>query len=109
MNDTVKRLDDGRIRGTVDRGGLAVAQTPQAFRFGLIADAHRRKKSPQLRDGLFLPEVIWPSAVGGPRVSRRQSLAVLHDTSGRADVNVLRSACRPAAHKLPGVRADPNG
>ena len=41
--DTVKAVDaDGRITGTPDRAGLRAVQTPQAFRFGLIAGAHAR-------------------------------------------------------------------
>lgn len=41
--DTVKAVDaENRITGTPDRSGLRVVQTPQAFRFGLIRDAHGR-------------------------------------------------------------------
>lgn len=40
VNDTVKRLDDGRIRGTVERDGLGLAQTPQAFRVRTLRAAH---------------------------------------------------------------------
>jgi 2-C-methyl-D-erythritol 4-phosphate cytidylyltransferase len=36
--DTVKRVVDGRVVGTVDREGLVAVQTPQAF----AADALRR-------------------------------------------------------------------
>jgi 2-C-methyl-D-erythritol 4-phosphate cytidylyltransferase len=31
LADTVKRIEDATVIGTVDRTGLAVAQTPQAF------------------------------------------------------------------------------
>lgn len=41
--DTVKRSDDDDfVTGTVDRNGLWYIQTPQAFRYDLILDAHRR-------------------------------------------------------------------
>jgi 2-C-methyl-D-erythritol 4-phosphate cytidylyltransferase len=40
--DTLKRTDDGCVVGTVDRGRLWMAQTPQAFRLSLLRDAHRR-------------------------------------------------------------------
>ena len=41
--DTVKTIDAaGVVTGTADRAGLRAVQTPQAFRFGLIADAHAR-------------------------------------------------------------------
>jgi len=40
--DTVKEVVDGRVVGTPDRSRLWLAQTPQAFRLGLIREAHRR-------------------------------------------------------------------
>ena len=41
--DTVKTIDaHGQIAGTADRARLRTVQTPQAFRFGLIRDAHAR-------------------------------------------------------------------
>ncbi len=41
--DTVKRIDDQAVvTETLDRSRLRVVQTPQAFAFGLIVDAHRR-------------------------------------------------------------------
>jgi 2-C-methyl-D-erythritol 4-phosphate cytidylyltransferase len=43
MRDTVKLVGaDGLIEKTVDRGGLWLAQTPQAFRRTLFQEAHRR-------------------------------------------------------------------
>ncbi len=42
VTDTLKRGDDaGRIVATVPREGLWRAQTPQAFRFPVLLDAHR--------------------------------------------------------------------
>jgi 2-C-methyl-D-erythritol 4-phosphate cytidylyltransferase / 2-C-methyl-D-erythritol 2,4-cyclodiphosphate synthase len=41
--DTVKKIDEAAvITATLDRSGLRMVQTPQAFAFGLIRDAHRR-------------------------------------------------------------------
>ena len=41
--DTVKTVDgENRVTGTPERAGLRAVQTPQAFRFGLIAAAHAR-------------------------------------------------------------------
>jgi 2-C-methyl-D-erythritol 4-phosphate cytidylyltransferase/2-C-methyl-D-erythritol 2,4-cyclodiphosphate synthase len=37
--ETVKRIDAGRVSATVDRGGLATAQTPQGVRRDLLAQA----------------------------------------------------------------------
>jgi 2-C-methyl-D-erythritol 4-phosphate cytidylyltransferase len=38
--DTVKRVDGDRVVGTVDRDGLVVVQTPQAFRVAALRVAH---------------------------------------------------------------------
>jgi 2-C-methyl-D-erythritol 4-phosphate cytidylyltransferase len=36
--DTVKKVENGRVIGTLDRAGLFAAGTPQAFRAGLLAE-----------------------------------------------------------------------
>jgi len=41
VSDTLKRGEAGLIVETVPRAGLFRAQTPQAFRFALLLDAHR--------------------------------------------------------------------
>ncbi|MBI5131883.1 MAG: bifunctional 2-C-methyl-D-erythritol 4-phosphate cytidylyltransferase/2-C-methyl-D-erythritol 2,4-cyclodiphosphate synthase [Rhodopseudomonas palustris] len=43
INDTVKQINAaGEVEATPDRAHLRIAQTPQAFRFDVILDAHRR-------------------------------------------------------------------
>ncbi len=43
VTDTIKRVDDGGlVAGTVDRATLRAVQTPQAFHFALLLEAHRR-------------------------------------------------------------------
>ena len=42
VKDTIKEVAEGLIRSTPDRRRLWQAQTPQAFVFGLIRDAHER-------------------------------------------------------------------
>src|SRR5262249_51885840 len=43
VTDTIKRVDaDGLVAGTVDRGALRSVQTPQAFKFPALLEAHRR-------------------------------------------------------------------
>jgi 2-C-methyl-D-erythritol 4-phosphate cytidylyltransferase len=42
VKDTVKVVRDGVVRETPPRNSLWLAQTPQAFRFGIIRDAHER-------------------------------------------------------------------
>ena len=43
VTDTVKRVDQaGIVAETLDRTALRIVQTPQAFRFGPLIDAHRK-------------------------------------------------------------------
>jgi 2-C-methyl-D-erythritol 4-phosphate cytidylyltransferase/2-C-methyl-D-erythritol 2,4-cyclodiphosphate synthase len=43
VTDTIKQVDDtGNVEATPGRASLRIAQTPQAFRFDVILDAHRR-------------------------------------------------------------------
>lgn len=42
VKDTVKEVDAGLIAATPQRSRLWLAQTPQAFRFALLREAHRR-------------------------------------------------------------------
>jgi len=52
--DTLKRGDDGKITATVPREGLFRAQTPQAFRFPLLLDLHRRAPAGATDDAAIL-------------------------------------------------------
>ena len=52
LSDTIKEIDaEGRIVATPDRAMLRAAQTPQAFRYALIREAHRRAAAAAI-DGL---------------------------------------------------------
>ncbi|HEX7790867.1 MAG TPA: bifunctional 2-C-methyl-D-erythritol 4-phosphate cytidylyltransferase/2-C-methyl-D-erythritol 2,4-cyclodiphosphate synthase [Afipia sp.] len=43
VSDTIKIVDgSGAVQATPDRANLRIAQTPQAFRFDVILEAHRR-------------------------------------------------------------------
>ncbi len=43
VTDTIKQIGEtGDVVATPERAGLRIAQTPQAFRFDVILDAHRR-------------------------------------------------------------------
>ncbi len=42
VKDTIKEVDQGRIVGTPPRGSLWQAQTPQAFPFAIIREAHAK-------------------------------------------------------------------
>jgi 2-C-methyl-D-erythritol 4-phosphate cytidylyltransferase/2-C-methyl-D-erythritol 2,4-cyclodiphosphate synthase len=46
VTDTIKRVDPGgHVTGTVDRNELRSVQTPQAFKFGSLLEAHQRAAS----------------------------------------------------------------
>src|SRR5262249_9490788 len=42
--ETVKRVRDGVVEGTLDRAGLWAVQTPQAFRTALLREAHEKAR-----------------------------------------------------------------
>jgi 2-C-methyl-D-erythritol 4-phosphate cytidylyltransferase/2-C-methyl-D-erythritol 2,4-cyclodiphosphate synthase len=51
VTDTIKMVDDsGNIEATPERARLRIAQTPQAFRFDVILEAHRRAVHQGLSD-----------------------------------------------------------
>ncbi len=46
VTDTIKAVDaDGRVEGTLDRARLRSVQTPQAFAYAALRDAHRKAAS----------------------------------------------------------------
>lgn len=70
VKDTVKMVDsDGRIQRTLDRSGLWMAQTPQAFHKQLLIDAYGKADREQLSvtDDASLVELmgIHPAIVEG--------------------------------------------
>ena len=45
LHDTVKKIGDaGSVTGTIDRSGLRLAQTPQAFGYGVVRSAHEQAR-----------------------------------------------------------------
>jgi 2-C-methyl-D-erythritol 4-phosphate cytidylyltransferase/2-C-methyl-D-erythritol 2,4-cyclodiphosphate synthase len=56
VRDTLKREADGRTAGTVDRAGLWRAQTPQAFPFEALLEAHRQAAGSALTDDAAVAE-----------------------------------------------------
>jgi 2-C-methyl-D-erythritol 4-phosphate cytidylyltransferase / 2-C-methyl-D-erythritol 2,4-cyclodiphosphate synthase len=54
--DTLKRVTEGRIVATLPRDGLFRAQTPQAFRFALLLEAHRASDGQAATDDAALLE-----------------------------------------------------
>jgi 2-C-methyl-D-erythritol 4-phosphate cytidylyltransferase/2-C-methyl-D-erythritol 2,4-cyclodiphosphate synthase len=67
LGDTIKRVEDGLIRETVDRSQLWRAQTPQGFHFAPILAAHRAAAGHVLTDDAAVAEAagIAPLIVAG--------------------------------------------
>lgn len=70
--DTVKEVREGWVRRTLDRSVLWAAQTPQAFRYGLILRAHReaRLRGLEATDDAALVEMLGQPVrvvMGSPR------------------------------------------
>jgi 2-C-methyl-D-erythritol 4-phosphate cytidylyltransferase len=64
--DTIKRVSDGRVLGTLDRSELGAAQTPQGFRFPLLLRAYDQA----LQDGVSLTdEAMAVERLGEPVVT----------------------------------------
>jgi 2-C-methyl-D-erythritol 4-phosphate cytidylyltransferase/2-C-methyl-D-erythritol 2,4-cyclodiphosphate synthase len=61
--DTLKRGREGRIVETVPRDGLWRAQTPQAFRFPLLLELHRRAGEGATDDAAILEAAGHPVAL----------------------------------------------
>ena len=67
LGDTIKRVEDGLIRETIDRSMLWRAQTPQGFHFEPILAAHRAAAGRVLTDDAAVAEAagIAPLVVAG--------------------------------------------
>lgn len=79
--DTIKRVQDGVVRATLDRRELVAVQTPQAFTAGLLRAAHAAAPpQPRADDDCALVERMGaPVAVvtGDPRALKVTELADL--------------------------------
>ena len=63
VSDTLKRGADGRIVETVPREGLFRAQTPQAFRYAALREAHRAGDAGATDDAALLEAAGLPVAL----------------------------------------------
>ena len=96
LGDTVKRVEEGRIRETVDRSQLWRAQTPQGFHFDAILAAHRQMTGHVLTDDAAVAEAagLMPLIVAGSeenlKVTTADDLAAAerHLAARQGDVRV---------------------
>ena len=81
LGDTIKRVENGAIRETVDRAMLWRAQTPQGFHFGPILSAHRAAAGRVLTDDAAVAEtaglapIIVPGSEENLKVTTAEDLA----------------------------------
>jgi len=86
--DTLKRGEGGLAIGTVDRAGLWQAQTPQAFHFSTILEAHRRLAGAGLTDDASVAEraglsvALVPGSPDNIKVTTPDDLARAHRLLG---------------------------
>jgi 2-C-methyl-D-erythritol 4-phosphate cytidylyltransferase len=85
MRDTVKQVGvDGLIERTVDRGQLWLAQTPQAFRYTLFREAHRKAQldgfhgtdDVQLMERLGYPVAVVEGSGENIKITRPEDLSI---------------------------------
>ena len=81
VTDTIKRVADGQVVGTIDRDDLVAVQTPQAFRLGALRAAHAG--GPEATDDAALVElagghvVVVPGDPANLKITTKEDLAVV--------------------------------
>jgi 2-C-methyl-D-erythritol 4-phosphate cytidylyltransferase len=81
VTDTIKRVREGRVVETLDRSELARAQTPQGFRFSLLARAYEAafREQVSLTDEAMAVERIGGRVVVVPGSPRNRKLTTRDD------------------------------
>lgn len=81
MLDTIKRVEDGQVVGTLDRGTLGAAQTPQGFRFALLARAYAAafRERVTLTDEAMAVERLGQAVAAVPGSLRNRKLTTPED------------------------------
>jgi len=96
LRDTIKRVEDGTIRETIDRSALWRVQTPQGFHYDAILAAHRAVIGRELTDDAAVAEAVGlaPLLVAGSednlKVTTTEDLAAAERllAARQADVRV---------------------
>jgi 2-C-methyl-D-erythritol 4-phosphate cytidylyltransferase/2-C-methyl-D-erythritol 2,4-cyclodiphosphate synthase len=107
VTDTVKRVEDGRVRTTVDRSDLVAVQTPQAFRAGLLREAHRRVPAEvaatddaELVERLGGEVIVVPGDPANVKVTTPSDLALARRRAGEAIAGEVRVGVGYDVHRL---------
>jgi 2-C-methyl-D-erythritol 4-phosphate cytidylyltransferase len=97
VRDTVKRVRDGYVECTLDREGLWLVQTPQAFRRDLLVEAHDKAR----RDGhLGTDDAVLVERLG-VRVAMVPGLPENVKVTTPADLESARRWVRRASGRRP--------
>lgn len=79
--DTVKEASESYVTRTIDRSQLMLAQTPQAFRYDLLLDAHRRGQGDATDDAALVEALgvrvrIVPGSTRNIKVTTQDDLTL---------------------------------
>jgi 2-C-methyl-D-erythritol 4-phosphate cytidylyltransferase/2-C-methyl-D-erythritol 2,4-cyclodiphosphate synthase len=89
LHDTLKRARDGVISETLPRDGLFRAQTPQAFHYQMIRDAHRAAAGREMTDDAAVFEAaghavrLIAGSEANVKITTREDLARADRASGK--------------------------
>ncbi len=94
VTDTIKRMEQGAVRGTIDRGSLAAAQTPQAFTASLLRRAYdaAQRDGAALTDEAMAVERLGGSVAAVPGQTVNRKLTTPDDLVWAEDVLRRRAA-----------------
>jgi 2-C-methyl-D-erythritol 4-phosphate cytidylyltransferase len=89
--DTIKRIEDGIVRATVDRAALSAAQTPQGFDIALLREAYdvaERDGTPLTDEAMALEHIgrpvrAVPGSVRNRKITTADDLAWAEDLLAR--------------------------
>ncbi len=90
VHDTLKRASDGLISATLSRDGLFRAQTPQAFHYQAIRDAHSAATGHEMTDDAAVFEAaghrvrLIAGSEANVKITTREDLARASTASGQA-------------------------
>ena len=110
VTDSVKRVENGLVSGSVDRSSLFATQTPQVFKREVIAAAHDSIESDVTDDAAMVEQAgglvaTFPGVASNIKITTPSDLvvanAILSSKSGRAEPTVeFRHGIGYDVHKL---------
>jgi 2-C-methyl-D-erythritol 4-phosphate cytidylyltransferase len=86
--DTIKRIEDGIVRATVDRAALSAAQTPQGFDIALLREAYdvAERDGTPLTDEAMAIERLGRPVRAVPGSARNRKITTADDLAWAEDV-----------------------